>query len=196
MNDTQTQPVSARDRVSNAAYALFVQSGFAAVSMQQIADEAGITKATLYHHFRDKRDLYIDAMRLAMASNEVALTNQLAHCTDLRSVVRQLVAHLFSHGSGDLQRLAADFRIHFDAEVQRQFWMQFHPPWQLIRDPVEVAMAQRVVPQGDAMFVARYIYGAISGLSHLNRFEQNNQAINDVLVDRITDTILHGIMHD
>ena len=43
-----------RARVVQQARELFLAQGYAAVSMQQIADAVGVNKATLYHYFRDK----------------------------------------------------------------------------------------------------------------------------------------------
>ena len=48
----------ARNRVLDAARPLFVDYGYKGVSMQQIAAAAGIHKATLYHHFKDKDALF------------------------------------------------------------------------------------------------------------------------------------------
>lgn len=46
-----------RQRIIDAAYALFYQSGFMRTGVDAVADAAGITKRTLYQHFRSKDDL-------------------------------------------------------------------------------------------------------------------------------------------
>src|SRR5690606_23256180 len=51
-----------RARVVQQARELFLAQGYAAVSMQQIADAVGVNKATLYHYFRDKQALFIAVM--------------------------------------------------------------------------------------------------------------------------------------
>ena len=57
-------------RILDAAYGLFWRQGFLRVSMDEIAARAGITKRTLYQHFRSKDDL----MAAALAqSSELAL---------------------------------------------------------------------------------------------------------------------------
>jgi AcrR family transcriptional regulator len=49
----------ARTRLLDAAYELFSRHGIQAVGIDRIIDEAGVAKATLYHHFASKEDLVI-----------------------------------------------------------------------------------------------------------------------------------------
>ncbi|SFU21596.1 TetR/AcrR family transcriptional regulator [Sedimentitalea nanhaiensis] len=47
----------ARERIIDAANKLFYQEGIRAVSVDAVAEKAGITKKTLYYHFKSKDDL-------------------------------------------------------------------------------------------------------------------------------------------
>jgi TetR/AcrR family transcriptional regulator len=42
---------------------LFAERGFAGVSMRQIAGGAGITQAAIYHHYANKKELYLATVR-------------------------------------------------------------------------------------------------------------------------------------
>lgn len=58
-----------RQRIITAADDLFYADGLAAVSMDRIASQAGVTKKTLYYHFRSKDDLmgaYLEARRASV----------------------------------------------------------------------------------------------------------------------------------
>lgn len=60
-----------RQKIINAAYKLFYRRGYGRVGVDEIAQEAGITKRTLYYHF-DSKDQLLAAMlenqhELAMA---------------------------------------------------------------------------------------------------------------------------------
>jgi AcrR family transcriptional regulator len=46
-----------RDRILTVALRLFADNGYAATSLQKIADELGVTKAALYFHFKTKEDI-------------------------------------------------------------------------------------------------------------------------------------------
>ncbi len=47
----------ARDRLARAAIELFNEQGFAATTVPQITDRAGLTTRTFYRHFADKREV-------------------------------------------------------------------------------------------------------------------------------------------
>jgi AcrR family transcriptional regulator len=47
-----------RGALLSVARELFTERGYAATSTTEIADRAGVTRGALYHHFRDKQDLF------------------------------------------------------------------------------------------------------------------------------------------
>jgi AcrR family transcriptional regulator len=47
-----------RARLVDAAVPLFAERGYGGVAMEQVVAAAGVTRGALYHHFRDKRDLF------------------------------------------------------------------------------------------------------------------------------------------
>ena len=52
-----------KERILQAALALFAREGYAGVSMADIAGELGITKGALYRHFAGKRDIFESILR-------------------------------------------------------------------------------------------------------------------------------------
>jgi AcrR family transcriptional regulator len=67
---------NARERLERAALTLFVENGYDATTVAEIADRAGLTKSTFFRHFADKREvlffgqdmltqLFSDAIRTA-----------------------------------------------------------------------------------------------------------------------------------
>lgn len=58
------EPSQTRDRIVDAAAKLFYGEGIRSVSVDAVAEKAGVTKRTLYYHFDSKDDLiaaYLDA---------------------------------------------------------------------------------------------------------------------------------------
>lgn len=51
-----------RERIIGQARRLFAERGYAATSLEQIADAAGVTKGAIYGHFTSKEDLMVTAI--------------------------------------------------------------------------------------------------------------------------------------
>lgn len=59
-----------REQLLRAAASAFARAGFTATSLDDVADEAGVTRAILYRHFESKADLYravLDGARRRLA---------------------------------------------------------------------------------------------------------------------------------
>ena len=53
----QTKGERTRERILDVAYASIVEKGFAATSIEELVEAAGITKSGFFYHFRDKNDM-------------------------------------------------------------------------------------------------------------------------------------------
>jgi AcrR family transcriptional regulator len=56
------RPSDTRERILRSATAHFARYGLSGARTQSIADEAGVNKAMLYYHFRDKEHLYEETL--------------------------------------------------------------------------------------------------------------------------------------
>jgi AcrR family transcriptional regulator len=56
--ETLTKGERTRQAIEAAAYALFMQHGFHATSMRQIADQAGLALGGIYNHFASKEEIF------------------------------------------------------------------------------------------------------------------------------------------
>ena len=54
------------NQILQAAAELFMEFGYAATSIDAVAQRLGATKGRIYHHFRSKADLYFDVQVAAM----------------------------------------------------------------------------------------------------------------------------------
>jgi AcrR family transcriptional regulator len=50
-------PLPARQRILDSAYRLFARRGIRGVAMEEIIEDAGVARATVYRHFRSKDEL-------------------------------------------------------------------------------------------------------------------------------------------
>jgi AcrR family transcriptional regulator len=67
-----------RERVIAAAQRLFRERGYAATSLEQIADAAEVTKGAIYGHFATKEDLLLSAFEATPTPDYSALLNDAA----------------------------------------------------------------------------------------------------------------------
>ena len=56
-----------REKILSVATRLFARKGFAGTSMDEIADEVGIKKASLYHHFSSKHEIYDELVKRVLS---------------------------------------------------------------------------------------------------------------------------------
>lgn len=63
-----------RDEILDAAAKAFMTKGFAAASIDDVAEILGCTKGKIYHHYRSKADLFFDVHKRAMTMDMDAVT--------------------------------------------------------------------------------------------------------------------------
>jgi AcrR family transcriptional regulator len=63
ISDAGTPVASARERILNAAYELFSRRGIRSVGTEEVIEQAGVAKATLYRHFATKNDLVLAVLQ-------------------------------------------------------------------------------------------------------------------------------------
>jgi AcrR family transcriptional regulator len=85
-----------RAQLLDVARRVFGTSGFHAVSMEEVAKEAGVTKPILYDHFPSKKDLY-----LALLDADLA-------------VLHEKVRKALDSPIGNRERIRASFQAYFD----------------------------------------------------------------------------------
>lgn len=90
-SEPSSRSLAKRAQITGAARTLFLTKGFAGTSMEAIADEAGVSKQTLYRHFETKVDLLgaVVTSELMHLSQRARLPASVEDPTRLRSVLLQ-----------------------------------------------------------------------------------------------------------
>lgn len=117
-----------RERILRVAAEHFVDRGYEGVSMREIAEDCGITKAALYYHFDGKSALlteifndYLEQLGAAIESSSAA---QQGAEQQLRAVILALFAVPQQRRS--LMRLAIHDSGHLEPEQRADFWRAYH----------------------------------------------------------------------
>jgi AcrR family transcriptional regulator len=78
----------------NAAVALFARKGYAATSVREVAEAAGITKPTLYYHFGSKEGL---GLAILDEAHELLEAHVYASTANTQEVFETLVGYVEAH---------------------------------------------------------------------------------------------------
>lgn len=111
-----------REMILAKAAHLFARGGYPGTSMNQVAEATGLSKATLYHYFRDKYSLLVDiaeghVTRLEKLVDD-AFAEPLAPDDRMRSLIARIVAEYA--GAEDAHRvLTSDVRFLEPADRKR-----------------------------------------------------------------------------
>lgn len=85
-------PAPGAKRIAHAAGRLFARHGYAGTSMADIAEAAGVSKATVFHHFRNKRALYDSLIGEAVAGFREQLVPLLEFAEEPEAGLRSFAA--------------------------------------------------------------------------------------------------------
>lgn len=150
--------VERRNQLLAIAREVFARSGYHGASMDDVADEAGITKPVLYQHFASKRDLYLELLD----DMRERLVHELDH-VPLASTPEELLAEGVHAFFRFVENNEAAFRLMYDAsagdpEVAKRV--------QAAREEI-AERAMRVVRQQGAPVDVEIAAWAVVGMSEL-----------------------------
>lgn len=92
---------STRESILLVSVRLFAEQGFDGVAMRQIATEANITLSTIYHHFRNKKDLFRAVETEIYGSRTEGLIQELRKDASAVKRLRGFMAELMDVLEGD-----------------------------------------------------------------------------------------------
>lgn len=120
-----------RRQILSTAKNLFIQQGYHGLSMRQIAEALGVSKAALYYHFRDKEELLLAILDSYLDEMEAALQRIQQEQTGTRQQIRALVELVLLQpadqravirlSSQEMAQLSKPSRQAFDQAYHRKF---------------------------------------------------------------------------
>src|SRR5215212_1280824 len=95
MENTETvSPTGTRERAVEQADALLLAGGYAAMSLEAVAQAVGIRKASLYHHFpRGKDELFVAVVERRTALDGASVSAAIAILPDTFARLRAIARH-------------------------------------------------------------------------------------------------------
>ncbi|MCE8007519.1 TetR/AcrR family transcriptional regulator [Aestuariivita sp.] len=159
-----------RSRIIETAMQLFLEKGFSGTSMSAIAKACGITKATLYHHFTGKDDLFIACVTYGYGSaldalQEIADRTDLSDADKIRACLRVSYDTIVSCPVGRMSPLIAEVSRTFP-NVARSFHDDYIVPQQdFLWRIIEQGQSSGTFKQVDPKHIFQMVFGPIVTLS-------------------------------
>ncbi len=147
-----------REQLLLSARVVFVARGYHAAAMDEIAENAGVSKPVLYQHFPSKLDLYLALLEQSTEDLVLRVQNALDGTHDNQRRVRAAIEAYFAFVDDE----AAAFRLVFESDLTNE------PAVRTIIEGVDVRCAEAIshviaadtgLPQDEAMPVAMGLLG-------------------------------------
>lgn len=170
MMEQELSPVDRRTRIIETSTELFLEKGFAGTSMSAIAKACGITKASLYHHFEGKDELFSACVTHGYAAalgtiEGIAGNAELTPKQKFSEAVRVLYDITVESSVGRMSPLIAEVSRTFP-NVARSFYSEYiEPERELLWKIVEEGIASGDFKPVDQNQLAHVTFGPMVMLS-------------------------------
>jgi AcrR family transcriptional regulator len=104
--------------IIHVSYQLFMELGYRKVSTRMIAEHCGITQPALYHHFKNKQDIYKEVINASIKQTEQALLNITKKFENLQECLYQIAIYFLENYQEDLMQMFHDLQHEMPADVQ------------------------------------------------------------------------------
>jgi TetR/AcrR family transcriptional regulator, transcriptional repressor for nem operon len=120
----KTKGERTRERILDVAYESIVQKGFAATSIEELVEAAGITKSGFFYHFRDKNDMARQLFERFLAEDEAIVDTLASRARELSDDPLQsflIFLNLYAQMMDDMEALHPGCMVASVAYQERMF---------------------------------------------------------------------------
>ena len=183
-----------KQAILDVAQALFAQYGYEGLSIRDLAEHCGLAKATLYHHFRDKQELFMSVLTQEMVSLHgrimLAATSEHSPPEKLR-----LVINTYGQLIGERRSLIMT-TLHANVELESQLRQFAKTHKQYLLGPL-TQIVQQGIDQGDFRAVDAQM-SALCLIGMLNAFVSYQVLLNEMefdgdVAEHVLSLFLNGI---
>jgi AcrR family transcriptional regulator len=183
--------VGVRQGILRAAESIFTRRDFHEVLMEDVAQECGVGKGTLYRYFPSKRDLYLavmfEGMEALCADLRAAVGGPGAPAEKIECVVRCILGHFWDRR---LFFALIHSNEHKPDESEGREWQRRRDEIIAItQDALEEASTAGCVRCLDPYIAAQMLLGMVRGV---NRYRQPQHTLDD-LVAAVVSVFWHGV---
>jgi len=155
------RPAETRASLVAAARSLLEEGGYAAASVQAIADRVGVSAGALYRHFASKAELFVEVFRDAARHDLAAIDEAAADGT----CIERLEAAVTAHARGSLRRPRLAWALLYEpvdplVDAERLVYRRTY--CRHMAGLLRQAIVAGEIPEQDVEFSAAAVVGAIA----------------------------------
>jgi AcrR family transcriptional regulator len=186
-------PLAGKERILREGQDQFVSRGYADVTMQDVADAVGLTKAAVYYHFGDKEGLFEAVFFAEMERVAAGIATELAVASGFRTELEGVARFLLLTGGSSLGRLIADLDRYVGEERRRELLNRVPHPYAVIRPAFVRAVASGAIRPVDLDVVIPLYFAMIFGQIRSEAHGRPAAAPPAALAKSIADVTIDGI---
>jgi len=194
----EREKLARRGEILRAARKVFAEKGFAAATLEEIADLAELAKGTIYGYFDGKEALFFSLLEEALAQESQILRDVQAEFTTARErlsgMVRRYVLYLcdqrdiFKIIGGQLGGLTGNIR-----EEARERYLETHrqnlaPLVAIMEEGIRAGELRDLDAKGMAYALVGLIHGAMFSLLVVH-----DSSDAEAIIRAVSEVLLHGI---
>ncbi|MFZ6005650.1 MAG: TetR family transcriptional regulator [Actinomycetota bacterium] len=154
-----------RQSLIAAARVLFGERGYQGTSVDEVVRAAGVTKGALYHHFRDKDELFRSVVEEVKRDVTVVVAERFVAAAEgpdpIETIVLGCHAYIDAFSDPAVQRIAvSDARAVLDATTRRDLDARYEVA--LVRGALRRAMNMGAIARQPLVPLAHMLTGALS----------------------------------
>jgi len=186
--------VDNRARIIEVAVKLFASRGYDGVGVKELAEEAGVTKPTLYHYFGNKKGLLEEllAEKFSRINNLVKEATRYNH--DLPFTLNRLVATYFNFAKNNRIFYRMQLAMAFapvDSESNKAVSKYIKEQYEMVEDLFIQAAEDHGNMKGRHQAYAATLLGMINTYIALSL--RGDRELNDELLYQAVHQFMHGI---
>lgn len=185
----------ARERLLSGATELFASKGYAATTVREIVERAGVTKPVLYYYFRSKEGIYLELMREPFGRFDAAVGEAVRACAPARERLFRLCLAVYDIFRGNIDAARVMYSIYYGPPQGAPFidFDAYHRRFQeavlrVLREGIRGGEFRRVDPD-DAMWA---VIGALNVAMEVELCHPP-QSLGRDGVRRVLEIVLAGV---
>lgn len=145
---------SIRETVLNTASLLFMEFGYEPVSINMIAERAGVTKASVYYYFTNKADLFTSSVTEMMTRISYFTQRIIETHSDIRTRLENIALSKMSRSHVEFESLMREAITFLSDEQRDDIRKAEHSIHELLAETFRQAIEEGHIVGGDPMFLS------------------------------------------